>query len=252
MEKPNVSQNPTVPTQESPAEPGNVCGESWHYALRIHEGRLARELEPLAAFEIAFSANDPSYLANVGEWVDSGDFGVAFSEVSGDFESMSAQGLIGTKNQNAISTMLERASRYYDEAVAMFTWMGASNYAPARQEDPANRETVRKSIEAALRNLRCAQEASWVVGLYTKNKRSTKGWITPRPAGPTAPGEAQIVPEALPGVEVEPEIDLEPEYGDYGDLYDEAEPEPEPPAKKSNTILLVGAAAVAFLVLSRK
>lgn len=250
MAKPNVSQNPTVPTQESPAEPGNVCGESWHYALRVHQGRLARELEPLAPFEVGQSANDPSYLANVGEWVESGDFGVVFSEVSGDFESMSAQGLIGTKNQNAISTMLERASRYYDEAVAMFTWMGASEWAPARQEDPDNRETVRRSIEAALRNLRCAQEASWVVGLYTKNKRSSMGWITPRAEAPGA-RQAEIIPEALPGVDVEPEIEFEP---DYGELYDEEEAEVEaaPPAKKDNTLLLVGAAAVAFLVLSKR
>lgn len=130
-------------------------------------------------------------------------------------------------------------------------------------EHEADAITMQKIALAAVLNLRCAQEAVYVVAFYEKNKEIRTGVKKGSPKrGPSRLGMApvkKVYPKRAPKKEVEPEF----EPG--GDAPVIPEPDPEPPTttdpgveappepkKKSNALLIVGAAAVALLVLGKK
>ncbi len=300
MARPNVSQNPTIPTQESPVQAGDVCGESWHYSVRVKQGRFSQNLEPLGELDLV-SGPAPAAIQYAYDWMDSNAYDGILEQVKGEYESLDE--LIGGKNQAAIQTMIDRSDRYYGQAEDLRRYWdndfdprnlegyeglpltrddggpgcadnsaggivtrqhystgeaGAAvsfTYCPTPEErelHTADRALFLRLIDAALRNLRCAQEAMWAVALYNRNKGSTRGSLALGYQQPEA--SAPVGASIAPGVfQAEPEIDLEPDYGDYDDYDAEAEEEEEaPPAKKGNMLLLVGAAAVAVLMFSKR
>jgi hypothetical protein len=127
-------------------------------------------------------------------------------------------------------------------------------------EHNADAITMQKIALAAVKNLRCAQEALYVVGFYEKNKEIRTGIKKGAPTRGTS--RLGILPSGgLKKATLIP-LDLEPDVEPGAPVIPEPDPEPptttdpgvEAPApkKKDNTLLIVGAAAVALLVLGKK
>ena len=133
-------------------------------------------------------------------------------------------------------------------------------------------------IQSALLNARCAQEAAAAVGTYNRNKEEYQKTVGAKqkklqqaaPSGPSPdpidstrlavmstspmpiePGDEPPIEDAPPIEDEPPVVDDEDEEGGLPEP-DEGEAKPVAKKKKDNTILIVGAAALGFLMLGRK
>lgn len=266
MPAPSVTKNPAYPTQDAPFGAEARCGLTWDRDVTVRYGRYSKALAALAPPELEGHGESlPAAVVVVREYLGTPVFEDALADAVPQFEAFVNQGLISGINAQYIETMLDRAMRYWSEAQEFNSYWGD-------EVPPSEHPQLYRLAFAAILNLRCAQEAMYSVALYERNMKTGTGKIgsvAPRGA-PPEPGSARFVPtepeedEGPPIIEEPPpedeevyDADVEPsgEPVVYPDEYPDepaAEPAPEPAKKKSNTLLLVGAAAVAVLMFSRK
>jgi len=114
------------------------------------------------------------------------------------------------------------------------------------EKHDADRESYRGFLYAALVTARCAQEAAAAVGTFNRNKEYAEqlsgGMVLAQGAGGgSSPGKTLATGNPPKSRPEDPSEDGEPEV--------EVTPESKPKKKKDNTLLMVGAAGLGFLLL---
>ena len=270
MPAPPVTKNPAYPTQDAPFGAEARCGLTWDRDVEVRYGRYSKALLALAPPELEGHGESlPAAIVAVREYLGTPVFEAALADAVPQFEDFVNQGLISGRNAQYIETMLDRAMRYWSEVQEFNGYWGD-------EVPPSEYPQLHRLAIAAILNLRCAQEAMFSVALYERNMKTGTGKIgsvAPRGASPepqaatvvpTEPKAATVVPEEDEGPPIieEPPPEDEEVYDSGVEADVEAEEDPavyadEPaaetaPAKKSNMLLLVGAAAVAVLMFSRR
>ncbi len=123
MKRPSVNTQPVLPTLKSPIPQysDEVCGGSYHIPVEIrmpYRGKDAysKTLDPLAPYEIGSTAITTK---EASDYIDSGNFPVAYDDFLKDLSEYVSAGRVSGKNKSAIITMVNRAKRYYDDAVRL-------------------------------------------------------------------------------------------------------------------------------------
>jgi hypothetical protein len=266
-----------------PGYTGESCGSSFHFSLEVRKPYLGRDdyskiLEPIIEeLDIGNSAD----LA-VGLLENRNHFEDLLTEAYADLEQYSTAGKIDSANAAAIETILSRASKYFHEAAALnvhyeethldtskpLPWGAWSLDEPsffpelcdgkqgevvgafacptqaASEQHESDKAILPRLVGAAVRNLRCAQEAIHTVAIYNMNKaKAGMGSVSADiPVRRTRQRHRRPLGGRLDNL--------------GGDADGEApEIEPAPPEEKKegggNGLLLLGAAAVALLVLRK-